>query len=168
MRVLKSPQGLALLAVLAFAVYYWRFTHVSLYTGFSQDDLMNLYFAWREPWGDILKSNLFWPTGTFRPFGTLFYRSVLEQFGYQAVPFRIICYVLLWVNVPVAYWFVKRVTGSREVGLLAALLHCVHATTSPSTTVPAIATTCLRSCFSTSLSGSRSAQGRPLGSGLSP
>jgi hypothetical protein len=127
MRVLKSPQGLALLAVLAFAVYYWRFTHVSLYTGFSQDDLMNLYFAWREPWGDILKSNLFWPTGTFRPFGTLFYRSVLEQFGYEALPFRIICYVLLWVNVPVAYWFVKRVTGSREVGLLAALLHCVHA-----------------------------------------
>jgi hypothetical protein len=127
MRVLKSSQGLAIIAVLAFAVYYWRFTHVSLYTGFSQDDLMNLYFAWREPWGDILKANFFSPTGTFRPFGTLFYRSVLELFGYEALPFRLICYVLLWVNVPVAYWFVKRVTGSREVGLIAALLHCVHA-----------------------------------------
>ena len=127
MRVLKSPQGLAIVAVLAMAVYYWRFTHVSLYTGFSQDDLMNLYFAWREPWADIFKSIFFVPTATFRPFGTLFYRGVLEQFGYEALPFRVICYVLLWANVPVAYWFVKRLTASREVGLLAALLHCVHA-----------------------------------------
>ena len=127
MPMLKSRQGLALLAAFAFAVYYWRFTHVSLYTGFSQDDLMNLYFAWREPWADIFKSNVFLPTATFRPFGTLFYRSVLDQFGYDAPPFRIICYVVLWVNLPVAYWFVKRVTGSREVGLLAAILHSVHA-----------------------------------------
>ena len=28
--------------------YYWRFTHISLSTGFGQDDLMNLDFAWRN------------------------------------------------------------------------------------------------------------------------
>ena len=108
------------------AVYYWRFTHISLSTGFGQDDLMNLYFAWREPFENVLKANLFFRTPVVRPFGALLYVTSFQLWGYDGFPLRVICYAVLWLNVPVAYLFVRRLTGSREIAVIAVLLHCVH------------------------------------------
>ncbi|HYP05466.1 MAG TPA: hypothetical protein VER03_04455 [Bryobacteraceae bacterium] len=122
----KLSAAAAALATVLLAIYYWRFTSVSLATGFSQDDLMNLYFAWREPFGDVWKANFFFPTSVLRPFGALFYRTTLHVWGYDPLPFRIICYILLWLNLPVAYLAARRLSGSREIALTAVLLHCVH------------------------------------------
>jgi hypothetical protein len=111
-------------AALAILVYYWKFTHVSLATGHGQDDLMNLYFAWREPFSDVLKANLFFRTNVIRPFGALFYTLFFEWFGLDGAPYRIFLYAVLWINVGLTYYFVRRVTRSVEAALLSTLLHC--------------------------------------------
>ena len=82
----KIKTAFAVIAALAVTVYFWRFTHVSLRTGFSQDDLMNLFFAWRVPFSEILKANLFFRTEVVRPLGALFYASFLNVFGFDGLP----------------------------------------------------------------------------------
>jgi hypothetical protein len=126
-RLAKVQAGLAILATLAIVIYYWRFTHVSLRTGFNQDDLMNLFFAWRSPFTEIVKANLLFHTEVTRPFGALFYSSFFHIFGFEAFPFRVFCYAILWCNVLLTYLFVQRVTNSREIATLAVFLHCYQA-----------------------------------------
>src|SRR4051794_39682058 len=113
-------------AVTVIIIYFWRFTHVSLQTGFSHDDLMNLFFAWRESFTDIIKANLFFRTGVIRPFGALFYAGFFQMFGFDGLPFRIFCYAVLWMNVGLTYLFVSRALKSREIAVLSVLLHCYH------------------------------------------
>jgi hypothetical protein len=115
------------LATIAIVIYYWRFTHVSLRTGFNQDDLMNLFFAWKYPASEIVKANFFVPTEVVRPLGALFYKVFFHWFGFDGFPFRVFCYAVLWCNLLLTYVFVRRVSNSRETGALAALLHCYQA-----------------------------------------
>ena len=126
MRPSRLNVATAAFAIVIVAIYYWRFTNISLSTGFGQDDLMNLYFAWREPFLEVLKANLFFRTPIVRPFGALVYVSSLQLWGYDGFPLRVICYAVLWLNLPVTYFFVRRLTGSREIAISAVLLHCVH------------------------------------------
>ena len=120
----RIKTAFAVIAALAVTVYFWRFTHVSLRTGFSQDDLMNLFFAWRVPFSEILKANLFFRTEVVRPLGALFYASFLDVFGFDGLPLRVFCYTVLWCNVVLTYLVVERVTRSREIASLATFLHC--------------------------------------------
>ena len=123
-RTARIKTSFAVIAALAVTVYFWRFTHVSLRTGFSQDDLMNLFFAWRVPFSEILKANLFFRTEVVRPLGALFYASFLDVFGFDGFPFRVFCYAVLWCNVVLIYLVVERVTRSREIAALTTFLHC--------------------------------------------
>ena len=114
-------------AVVGLIIYFWKFTHVSLRTGLGHDDLMNIFFAWREPFADVVKANLFFRTNVIRPFGALFYALFFDWFGLDGFPYRVFIYAVLWMNVGLTYLFVRRLTNSPEVGLLATLLHCYHA-----------------------------------------
>jgi hypothetical protein len=131
MRDSKVHALLALVAAALISIYYWRFTHVSLWTGFSHDDLMNIFFAWREPFLDVIKANLFFRTNVTRPFGALFYASFFHWFGLEALPYRVFCYAVLWLTLPVTYLFVRYATHSREIGVLSVLLHCYHSNLFP-------------------------------------
>jgi len=114
-------------AVAGIIIYFWKFTHVSLRTGLGHDDLMNIFFAWREPFDDVLKANIFFRTNVIRPFGALFYALFFDWFGLDGFPYRVFLYTVLWMNVGLTYLFVSRLTNSAEIGLLATLLHCYHA-----------------------------------------
>ena len=127
MRPARLSAVLSVCAGILVAIYFWKFTHVSLRTSFGDDDLMNLFFAWREPFLEIIKANLFIPTNVIRPFGALFYATFYHLFGLDGLPFRVFCYAVLWCNVLLTYVFVRRLTGSREIGLIAVLLHCYQA-----------------------------------------
>lgn len=127
MRVNKLSAALAFLATVLIVIYYWKFTHVSLRTGHGHDDLMNLFFAWREPFADVVKANFFFRTNVTRPFGALFYTVFFEWYGLDGFPYRVFCYVVLWCNLGLTYFFVRRATDSREIGLLSTLLHCYQA-----------------------------------------
>ena len=57
----------------------------------------------------------------------MFYATFYHLFGLDGLPFRVFCYAVLWCNVLLTYVFAWRLTGSREVGLIAVLLHCYQA-----------------------------------------
>jgi hypothetical protein len=108
-------------------IYFWKFTHISLRTGLGHDDLMNIFFAWREPFSDVLTANLFFRTNVIRPFGALFYSLFFDWFALDGFPYRVFLYAVLWMNVGLTYLFVRRVTNSAEIAVLSVLLHCYHA-----------------------------------------
>jgi hypothetical protein len=97
-----------------------------LFAGFQLDDMMNLYGAWAQPWGKLLVANLTPFTSSYRPAGQLVYRLVFETAGLSAPAYRVLCYALLAVNVWLLYRFAAALTGSKETGVLAALIGAYH------------------------------------------
>ena len=112
------------IAVALIGMYFFYMSRVSLHTGFSHDDLMNTYLAWREPWSDVLLSNLFVPTKVIRPFGALFYVTLFDRFGFDPVPFRLVCYAALWFNIFLMFTVARYLTQRYEAALLVTFLHC--------------------------------------------
>jgi len=115
-------------AALAIAVYFFRLSDGGLRTGFSHDDLMNIWRAWRDPLPHILKENLFfflYPID-YRPLGTLFYHIFFNAFGLDPLPYRLCMLVFLLANIFLVYAFARRISRSREIAAVTALLHSYH------------------------------------------
>ena len=122
----SDARGLAAAAAIAACFLY--FAGEGLHADFTHDDLMNLYVSWRVPATDHLRdiALFFRPSGSFRPAGALFYRTLFEGFGFNAAPFRIACYALMLVNLWLAYALARRLAGSRTTAALAALVFAYH------------------------------------------
>jgi|HubBroStandDraft_1064217.scaffolds.fasta_scaffold45533_1 hypothetical protein len=115
-------------AALAIAVYFFILSDGGLRTGFSHDDLMNMWRAWQDPLPHILKENLFfflYPSD-YRPLGTLFYHVFYNAFGLDPMPYRVGMLVFLLANIYLVYAFARRISQSREIGAVTALLHAYH------------------------------------------
>jgi hypothetical protein len=93
---------------------------------FTADDLMSLYGYWVKPWWDVLVANLAWFSPSYRPMGGLFYRSMFAVFGFDPFPFRVACFAIVLINLVLVYATARRLAGSREAGLLTALIGCYH------------------------------------------
>jgi hypothetical protein len=115
-------------AALALFLAAWFLGHAwkGLTVYFQGDDSMNLYQAWvLSPW-QIIVGNLSPFTAVYRPVGTAFYRLGFFALGWHPLGFRIAAYVLMMVNIYLLYRVAKLVTGSTEIGVLAALLGAYH------------------------------------------
>ncbi len=109
------------------ACWLFVFAGTGLRARFTADDLRNLHVHLTPPLARLALSNLaFWSTA-YRPMGGLFYAGIYHLFGFRPLPFRIGCFVLIAVNVGLLYRVCARLGGSREIGLLAALLDAYHA-----------------------------------------
>jgi len=108
--------------------YFLAFAGGGLSSGFTHDDLMNLYRAAAAPVSRHLRDIVLFFTfsDSYRPLGTLFYRLHFDEFGFDPRPFRVACFVLLSINLWLAYALARRLTGSREAALLATLLFAYH------------------------------------------
>ena len=115
-------------AALAITAYFFFFTDGGLRTGFTHDDLMNLWHSWQDPLPHILKENLlfFLYPLAYRPMGTLFYHVFFNAFGLDPLPYRICLLAFLLVNIYLVYAFARRISQSREIGAVTALLHSYH------------------------------------------
>jgi Dolichyl-phosphate-mannose-protein mannosyltransferase len=122
-----STAGVAL-AAFVIAAYFISFTAGSLRTEFTHDDLMNCYRGWFHPLKVLAAENLmFWKfSPSFRPLPALIYRAFFGPFGFDLFAMRLFLWGVLAANAVLAYLFVRRLTDSRETGLLAALLICYH------------------------------------------
>lgn len=118
-----------LLGGLAICVYFlWLSGAGGIRTGFSHDDLMNTYRAWRETLPQLLKENVcffLYPT-SYRPAGGVFYHVLFEFFGFNALPYRLCLLLFLLANIYLAYAVARRLSGSREIAALTAVLHSYH------------------------------------------
>src|ERR1700722_3152064 len=115
-------------APLSIGAYFFFFTDGGLRTGFTHDDLMNLWHSWQDPLPHILKENLlfFLYPLAYRPMGTLFYHVFFNAFGLDPLPYRICLLAFLLVNIYLVYAFARRISQSREIGAVTALLHSYH------------------------------------------
>ncbi len=120
--------GLALLSAVAVicGMPFW-FAGAGLHAYFTGDDAMNLYGYWAKPWRDLLIANVAYWSPFYRPLGGLFYRSMFAVFGFNPLPFRVACFAIFLINLALLYATARKLTGSREVGLLTALVGSYHA-----------------------------------------
>ncbi len=89
---------------------------------------MNTWRAWRDPLPHILKENIFfflYPT-YYRPLGTLFYHTFFSTFGLHALPYRLCILAFLLANIYLVYACARRISWSREIAGVTALLHAFH------------------------------------------
>ena len=116
------------LAALFILAYFLYFAYWGLFADFTHDDLMNMFRSMARPYPALVADNLlFWRfSPTYRPFGALVYKASLDLFGLNLFPLRVFCYLALGLNIFLVYALARRLTGSREVGALAALLHSFH------------------------------------------
>ncbi len=113
-------------AALLLAAWFLARTWRGLLVYFQGDDAMNLYQAWiLAPW-KIALANLTPFTAVYRPFGTAVYRSLYAIFGWHPLPFRILVYALMLLNIGLLYRLARMLTGSAEIGVLAALIGSYH------------------------------------------
>ena len=124
----RRERTLALLGAAFIAVYFFSLTHDALHAYFALDDSGNLYRAWYYPLGELFRANLlFFLTSPFyRPMGSAWYRAIFSVAGYDPVPFHVANLAILTANLWLTYTFSRRLSGSREVGALAALLIAYH------------------------------------------
>jgi hypothetical protein len=108
-------------------LYVFVFAGDAFRTYFVGDEVMNLYWSWFTPLGQLLKENVLFFSGAYRPFAVLFYRILFAAFGLNPLPYRVVCFVFLLVNLGLLYAFCRRLSGSREIGVVACLLAAYHA-----------------------------------------
>lgn len=118
----------SVLATASIAAFFWRFTAPSLDQYFSPDDCMNLYRSWANPLSALAKANLlfFLNSVFFRPFVSVWYRCIYYFAGFNPVPFHVSILMVLAANIWLTYAVCRRLTGSREIGAVAALLVSYH------------------------------------------
>ncbi len=115
----------ALVAVL-FAAFFFYCTGFGLRTQFGYDDVMNIDFAWEPPLKNLALALVVPFTKFYRPVGSLVYRIVFDIFGLKPLPFRIVVYGFLLLNLYLVYKLARRLSGSGEIAAMSALLYTFH------------------------------------------
>lgn len=114
------------LAVVLLAAWFLGQTWRGLFVDFTEDDLMNMYLAWRIPPWKLALANLTPFTSLYRPFGSLYYHAMYTVAGLHALPFRIFAYAIMLLNIWLVYRLALLLTGSPWTSLLCALLFSYH------------------------------------------
>jgi hypothetical protein len=118
---------LVIAAGAAFYCFFVASVHDGLRSGFSGDDLMNLHHYWSGSAWPLVKANILFFSGYYRPGGGLFYLPIYSLFGFDPFPFRAVAFALVSVNLWLLYRVAAILTGSRAGGLLALALSGMHA-----------------------------------------
>jgi hypothetical protein len=118
----------ALLAGIFIAGYFCYQARFSLRAEFTHDDLMNCWRAVFDPLATHLRDCVvfFRFSDSYRPFPELVYRAAFRLSGFNLFPLRVLLLVVMGLNILLTYSFTRRLTHSREVGVLAALLGSYH------------------------------------------
>lgn len=118
-------------AAVSIAAYFLYFNAPSLRARFTPDDLMNCHMAWSRPTAALVADNvLFWrPTPVYRPLGALAYKLSFLWSGFDLRALRLLLLGALGAAVWLTYVLARRLSGSREAGVLAALLAAYHGNT---------------------------------------
>jgi hypothetical protein len=106
--------------------YFLFFTWKGVLLYFDADDMMNLYKAWSQPLGELLRANIVFWKGFYRPLGWTFYRGVFALAGFNPVPFHIAALGLGVLNLGLTFWFTRLVSGSERIAALATLIFAFH------------------------------------------
>ena len=77
------------------SAYFLCFAWDGLHARWAEDDMMNLYGAWKPgPWQLLLSQFRPWH-GDYRPMGGAFYAVLFTMFGLNPLPYRAVSYTHL-------------------------------------------------------------------------
>lgn len=123
-----TPKRPALAAGGLIAIWFLYFARWGLRAEFTHDDLMNCHRAVFYPLPRLLGDIILWfrPSDLYRPLPELAYRLFFDLSQFNLAPFRAFLTLVMGLNIFLLYAFARRLTGTRETGILAALLGAVH------------------------------------------
>jgi hypothetical protein len=119
-------RGPPVLIAMLIAGFFFYCAGFGLRTHLGFDDVMNTDFAWEPPLSKLALGLAVPFTTFYRPVGSLVYRVVFDIFGLNPSPFRIVVYAFLLLNLFLIYKLARRLSGSREIAALSALLYTFH------------------------------------------
>lgn len=88
---------------------------------FDRDDMMNLRRAVGQPVSYWAADCFSFRVSSYRPMGLLFHAVLYRIGGMRPDVFRAACFALIVTNLGLLFCFARRITGSVEAGLAAAL-----------------------------------------------
>ena len=94
---------------------------------FTGDDLMNISAAWTLPMRKLVWANITPFTPIYRPFGSAYHRLLFALFGLHPLPFRLVTYVLLGLNLYLLFRLVLELTSSSDLAIITVFLDAYHA-----------------------------------------
>jgi hypothetical protein len=109
------------------AAWFLYFAHGGLRAALTEDDLTNLYRYVAKSAPAVVLDNVFFWSSAYRPLGAFFYLPLYKLFGLNPLPYRIVCFALLGLNLALLYRFCLRLAASHEVAFLATFLAAYHA-----------------------------------------
>ena len=121
----RADRLLVLVAGLLIAVYFFCLLRPSFHVYyFSPDDTTNLYGPWVLPVRALVRANLlfFISSPLYRPFAAAWYGTIFRLAGFNPFPFHATYFVILLINVFWTYAVVRRLSGSREIAAITALV----------------------------------------------
>ncbi len=108
-------------------VYFILFAGGGLRVGYSHDDLMIMHRAFIEgTLGRHLANSFLFFLPAIRPLGNALYRLTYDFAGLNPLPLHVICFALALLNVFMLFLVTAKISGSFEIGLLAALIGAFH------------------------------------------
>jgi hypothetical protein len=123
---MKPSRVFACVALAVPALYFAVSAANGLHSFFSLDDggnLLNMHRCFESSPGRILKSLV---DGSYRPLGGVFYLAMWRVAGFHPLPYRAVCFVLMLINVGLAFAVLRRLSASTEAALLGTLLFACH------------------------------------------
>ncbi|HEY3742842.1 MAG TPA: hypothetical protein VGL53_23510 [Bryobacteraceae bacterium] len=126
MRFVTSSWFARLAAACYIACHFVRLAFDGTRVGWTDDDPMNLYKYWTAGIAAVIKSNLAFWNGFYRPLGGLFYLPIYAVAGMNPAPYRWAMFLLLGLNALLVYALVRGLGEGLRAAGLAALFVCVH------------------------------------------
>lgn len=108
-----------------FANFYWFTRHV-FYARFAADEMMNMGWAWRDGLSKLLSGLFGFWVSVYRPTGGLYYWLLHHYFGLNPLPYRIVDFGIVSINLVIAYILMRRLTGSVYVAWLGTFIFSYH------------------------------------------
>ena len=93
---------------------------------FFPDDMMNLHGAWERPAWRMAADLLSVWNNDYRAVGAILYRILYEAFGFQPLPYRVLCFGLLFLNIWLVYRVALGLSGNEYGAWGAALVFAYH------------------------------------------
>jgi len=116
-----------LIAVLLITAYFLALAGPGLSAGFTTDDVENLTTYWNQSPAALVKAVVFYFSPSYRPLGGLFfYRPLFALAGFHPLPYRLLCFALLLLNLGLLYLAIRSVTASSEIAALTTLFGAFH------------------------------------------
>ena len=106
-------------SALVLATYFAVTAFHGLSAYFTQDDggnLLNMHKYWERSLLDVLGSAVCVVTRAYRPLGGVYYFTLYKLAGFNPLPFRAVCLVLMLANVLLAFALMRRLSGSLLAG----------------------------------------------------